>query len=59
MIDIATAVVLVYAIGVVFTAGVGVGEALSYARPDYTKLGLVAVTWPVWLLIFVYKLANA
>ena len=59
MIDIATAVVLVYAIGVVFTVGVGVGEALSYVRPDYTKLGLVAVTWPVWLLVLFLNWTNA
>ena len=59
MIDPVTAVLFVYVVGVIFTVGFGVGDAVSHTHPDYTTLLLVAVTWPVWLLVFLFNLTNA
>lgn len=59
MTDLATAVLFVYVVGVIFTVGFGAGDAISHARPDYTTVGLVAITWPVWLLVFLFNVTNA
>ena len=59
MIDLATAVLFVYVLGVIFMVGFGAADAVSHTHPDYTTLVLVAVTWPVWLLVLFLNWTNA
>jgi len=45
-----TALAVVYAVGVVFVAGIGFGDEMSARNPEYGFVVQAAVLWPYYLL---------